>query len=701
MFEDFFKTGKKDMFVAPSTDMQLYGPAYLFKNNGSSFSRTTINLGANVWAQGATAASLNKDGWKDVILTDYGPNTTLLMNNRVDGFKVYQQTINDANGQRALRWGGSSIAVNDYLGNGKTQLVVTDNGCEASGCSSATNIHMYSWNIGATGTPTADKLVFTFEKNLPKSTLPHAYLAINKDFDASGKNSLIVFSRPNDYSKSSAIQFLKNNGLGDFTDVTKSMLVGYNTNTAPSYKPQFIDLGNGQESMIVSGGDFSGANNSTQILVKQSASGPYVAAFQNLISDFAKQVNQIQGSSNAGNQVNIVKDASNNVYLVSSVSYRDGSGNMQQSVYLSPLGGQVSGATAQAALNKMQATWPYMTGVQANTLLAQTSATYMTSAGEGKILDLNKLMSPIGGLNFNTQGFGPQSVRGFISGVQLANPNAVAMDSWGRSFNINLGATNYIGPNSFDINSNHIDQYNLTSHSEYLINGPSMTYETPLGPFRIGAENRMQQFSGINFARTNSDPILNTTNNVLVPQQYTIGLPRMYRNGNFSTGGQYTSLNTSPWFAFNGAWGNINNSGTYEHTFNYQSNGFTHRTALTYTSTNIQSGLISNVTPIVGAWAESGYRYADYGTLGDMGLYVGIKPVVLSGSLTANIPTGVDAFGNNTYTQTKMGVMSSVTPYFRALYSNNISKSTMYRISGMTTATGTWRALAELRVDLN
>ena len=134
--------------------------------------------------------------------------------------------------------------------------------------------------------------------------------------------------------------------------------------------------------------------------------------------------------------------------------------------------------------------------------------------------------------------------------------------------------------------------------------------------------------------------------------------------------------------------------------FNYQSGGFTNRAALTYTTTNLTPGLISNVTPIVGTWAESGYRYADYGNLGDMGLYVGVKPMVLSGNLTANIPTGVDNMGNNVYTQTKMNVMSSVTPYVRALYSNNLDKNTMYRISGMSATTGAWRFLAELRYNL-
>jgi hypothetical protein len=690
IFEDFFKTGKKDMFVAPSTDMQHYGPAYLFKNNGNSFSRSTINIG-NVWAHGATVTSLNNDGWKDVVLTDYGPNTTLLFNNRTNGFTPMTETA-PATGDKVLRWGGSSIAGGTFMGNGKTQLIYTDNGCggNSPGCNDSTKIHMYSWAVD----PVTNKLSFKFEKNLPASTLNHAYLAITKDFDAAGRPSLIVFSRPNDSTqKRSAIQFMKNDGVGNFTDVTGSMLQGYNTNTYPSYRPQFVDLGNGQESMIVSGSDWSGTNNSTQILIKQSASGPYQAAFQNLITDFATQANQIANSPNKGNQINIVKDANNNVYLISVLQYQDGSNNMQQAVYLSPLGSQVNTATAIAAFNKLKALWPYMSPVTANTLLAQTSANYMTNAGMGKIIDLNAIMNPIGGLNVSTSTMGLQAVKGYIAGVRLASGDAVAMDSYGRAFPINLSSTNYIGPNSFDVMTSQIDQHELTSHAEYMVAGQTRTVPTAFGGLRLGIDNT-QRFSS-------NDPMLQATNNNLVPKQYTIGLPRLYSRSGFSGSLQYTSLNQSPWFNFTGAWGSVTNSSTLEKVFNYQSGNFVHRAALTYTTTNLTPGLITNVTSIVGSWAESGYRFADYGRTGDWGMYLGVKPMVLSGSLTANVPTSVDMQGNTLYTQTKMGVLSSVTPYARALYTNNLDKQTMYRISGMVTAVGAWRAMAELRWNFN
>ena len=61
------------------------------------------------------------------------------------------------------------------------------------------------------------------------------------------------------------------------------------------------------------------------------------------------------------------------------------------------------------------------------------------------------------------------------------------------------------------------------------------------------------------------------------------------------------------------------------------------------------------------AWAETGYRYNERG-FGDLGVYVGVKPVVLSGDITATIPTSVDNAGNIVYTNAKMSVVSQTTP---------------------------------------
>jgi len=279
--------------------------------------------------------------------------------------------------------------------------------------------------------------------------------------------------------------------------------------------------------------------------------------------------------------------------------------------------------------------------------------------------------------------------------VKLENGSAIAMDGFGRSFPINLSPTNYQGPNSFGSNSEHIDQFNLSSHAEYLINGSVNAIPSPVGDLRVGFEDRNR------FNTVSGDPSIGATTVYNVPKQYSIGKPEYYRNGNLSAGIQYTSLNQSPWLNFSGAWGSVQNSGTLEHIFSYQNNGFSSRAALSRTTTTISPGMITQVTPIIGAWSEGGYRYADYGALGDMGIYVGVKPIVLSGSVTANIPTSTDTAGNSVYSQTRMGVANTVTPYIRALYTNNIDKQTMYRLSGMVSPNGLFRVMSELRYNFD
>ena len=184
------------------------------------------------------------------------------------------------------------------------------------------------------------------------------------------------------------------------------------------------------------------------------------------------------------------------------------------------------------------------------------------------------------------------------------------------------------------------------------------------------------------------------------PKQWSFGLPEIYRNGNFSTGLQYTSLNTNPWINFTGAFGSVSNSGTIEQVATYSQNGFSMQGAVMRTTTNFRSGMVTNVSPITAAWAETGYRYRE-DQFGDLGVYVGVKPVVLNGSVTAILPTSVDNAGNTVYTTNKMGIVSNTTPYLRVLYTGVINRNSGYRLSGMTTQDGFYRAMAEYRYTFN
>jgi hypothetical protein len=705
-FADFFKSGKTDMLVSASTDMNYYGPtgssqAWLYRNTGSQFDRSTIELGAQVWGHGTTIADLTRSGWQDAIITDYGPNTTFLMNNRINGFTVYQ-----AQGNNDLFWGASSIAAADFLNNGSTQLVATDSracvgATQWNGCGASTT-KMYTWAID----PTTNKLSINWAKDLPAPILgnsSHNYLVINYDFNASGNQSLILFSSPGTSGgvKQSAIQFLQNDGAGNFTDVTTTMLQGYNTNTHGTYRPQFVDLGNGFKSMIVSGTDWSGTNSSTQFLIKQSATGPYVAAFQNIITDFASQANLIAGSTNHGNQVAIVKDANKNLYLVTTVQYQsDANSPRRMATYLSLVGANVTTTTAQSAFNAVKATWPWMSSAQVNQVLASTSSNYLTDAGNGLVLNPDKLLSPVGSLSVATRS-GITALTGGISGVDMSSLNQMqAFDSLGRNYSLNFGNNNSVGPNSFTFNTQHTDQHNLSSHTEYMLNGNTNTVYNQQGmAMRLGAETRNQ-------SNTIGVPLLpkefgdQSGNGMYLgpaaPTQWSIGLPEFYKRGNFSTGFQYTSLNTNPWLNFTGSFGSVGGSSTLEQVMTYRKNGFSAQGALMMTTTNFKPGIITDVSPIVAGWAETGYRYNKLG-FGDLGIYAGVKPVVLSGDVTANMPTGVDNSGNAIYTSTKMNVVGQTTTYIRALYTGVVDRHNAYRLSGIVTETGQYRAMAEYR----
>jgi hypothetical protein len=685
-FADFFKTGRQDMFIAPTTDADYYGPAYLFRNNGTSFSRQTIDLGGNIGAHGSDVVDLNGDGFKDIAMTHYGPNTTLLINDQVSGFKRYQPH----NPTGDLRFGGTAIVAADFLQNGSTQFVVTDTGCRVADCNTAAT-RLFTWNID-----TNDRLSINYHSTLPtpRFELPkwahkraefglnHAIFAVAYDFNNDRVPDVITSNRPSNTGAYSELQFLRNNGSGTFADVTDDILVGYNTNTSAAQHLRFLDLnGDGLEDILAAGG----GNDSAQILLK-SSDGKYVASYKNILTDFAKQAETIQAGYDSNNtSVNIIKAPNGKLYLLTGVSFIQGEGvtsDRRTSLYLSEIGSQGT-ISAKTAVDLILQKWPYMSPAQANEALARTSATYLN----GRILDLEAALNPIGELSLPTFR-GLQPIRGWISGVNFDGGSAVVMDSLGRGFNMSLQGMNVNRLNAFQLNMEHNDTYELTSHAEYLVNGPKVTHNG----VRVGSEQRTnvvgqdgQGPTAVNQTFTN----------------YTVGVPNWYRKGNFAVGTQYTALNQNPWFSIGGAWGNVTNSTILDNVVTYRNGGFSTQASFMHVSTNITPGLVTNVSNMTGGWAETGYRYTDHSRFGDIGLYAGVKPVIFSGNVTARIPTDVDNAGNVVYTNKKMTLQNPTTTYVRAMYTNLINKQTQYRLSGIVLDNGQYRIMHELRWNLN
>jgi hypothetical protein len=671
-FADFFKSGRNDMFTAPYSDWSLSdnGPAYVWTNTGTSFTRQAI--AANVSAHDSAIADIDGDGYKDIVILDANAqNSTLAINDRVSSFRTYTATS-------GTQLSGSSIAVADFLNNGSSTFITTDN-WSANGQVQK----LWSWSIDAGSNLSFNELAVlpTSRFNLAKWQAigildSHNVRVAAHDFNSDSVMDAIVFSQPGRVQAGtstnySEIQFLKNNGSGSFTDVTDSTLVGYNTNTRTTYQPKFLDLnGDGLTDILVSGGDNSGA--SSQFLLK-SADGKYVATYASVLSDYLAQVKTMAGGDSNDHTVNVVKGPDGKMYLVSAVSYMNGS-DRQLAVYISALGSQ-SITTAQTAVNLMLQKWPYMTAAAANDALARTVASYINGVG---IIDEDAIFKPIGNLSLSTAG-GYKAINGFIAGVNLGDGSVVAMDMAGRSYSLNLTPMAINKINAFGYNTEHNDQYELTSHAEYLVNGNLTT----INGMRMGAD-----YAGRD---ANNMSALNK------PTQYTIGVPKIYSYGNWKIGAQYTYLNTNPWIAFGGAWGSVTGSGIMDNVVTYRNRGFSAQASLMNVTTNITPGLITKVNNMWGAWAETGYRFGDAQREGNLGLYAGIKPVVLSGSVEARLPTSVDNAGNIMYTNKTLAVQNQTTGYVRALYTNQVTKKTQLRLSAMSTTDGQYRAMTELR----
>lgn len=668
-FADFFKTGRNDMFLNTGTDMQHYGPTYFYRNTGTSFERQLLTT-ANIWSHDSAIGDLDGDGYTDIAIIDYGPNATLAFNNKVSGFNVYTQDPTNMQ-----LYTGSSVAIGDFMGTGQGQLIVSDAASDIAGTNPT---KLYSWAIDSN-----NKLNFTVVSTLPtpRFELPkwaghgfaagsHNVRAVTYDFNDDKIPDVLIFSRPgldNVNRKYSEIQFLKNDGKGAFSDVTDTVLVGYNTNTYVCYNPKFLDLnGDGREDILISGSDFTGANNSTQFLLK-STDGKYVAAYQNIMTDFATQVNSIHGTDNVANTVNMLRAPDGKLYLVSAVSFLNTAGDRQLAVYMSELGTQ-SITTAKSAVDLLLAKWPYMTVPQANAILAQTSASYLG----GQVIDWEALWQPSGALTLSTTN-GIKALSGSISGINLGTMSVVVQDDLQRAFTVDLQSMRQDSSNAFAQSLSLTNANQVASHTEYLINGAV----ADLGWARIGSS--VSELTGA----TNA-------------MQYTLGLPKIYHSEHWAVGIQYTKLNTNPWIDFHGAWGTVTGSSTVDTVINYRQSNFSTQVGLMHTRTSIEPGLITKVNAITAAWAETGY-HKEFDSGNSLDIYAGVKPMVLAGSVQAKIPTGIDNAGNIMYTDKTLYIQDTMTGYVRGSYKWNFSKQSELKISAMRMTNGQYQVLNEFK----
>lgn len=629
---DFAGQGRNDLLVVAGDDRTARNEVYLYTNTGTRFTRQQIALPHAVWGHDVTVTDLDRDGKQDAIITSFSQNTTFLFNNGTGGFSAYVQ-------KNPILYNASSIAAADFMTNNTTTMIVTDPG------GMGTDAKLYSWNkVNDDFNLSLISTMPTSRFNLPKWASynfgagysvggSHDVRAMARDFNNDGKTDAILISRPaftnGTWPEYSEIQFLRNQGNGVFTDVTDDIVVGYNTRTVASYTPRWIDInGDGLEDLLLSGPSYT-ANNSNQFLLA-SRDGKFVAAHQNLLTDFIRQVNDIQQTTTAGNTVTVLRGADNKLYLVSTIQHTTGDWTDRNvSVYISDLGSQAV-TTAQTAVDLLRQRWPYMTVPEANQTLAQTSATYLGA----RLIDLKITMNPVGGLGISMDGrlgerrpiWGSISAPGFNRHL-LTTVSAV--DALGRNYDVDMSRM------AFDRGPSML-RYSLlpdrpSTWSSRFIN-PDVDYRNGLMAFGYG-------------------------------DNWTTGMTGRLpiSNQNLSWSVSATQMTGSPWLGFSGVFGQVRSSFMLDGSVARRwSNGLWAQAGLLQTSTAFEKGLVTRVSPILSAYASTGWR------LDDLNLFVGLQPVIIAGSMDVTLPAAVDRTGTLHYDRHRVDFRNQAVTYVGA-----------------------------------
>lgn len=302
---DFDGDSNVDVWIAPSTDMEHYGPGTVFFNDGDSLIRRDIDIG-KVWAHDSAVIDINNDGFDDIILSSYGPDQTVAFGRADREFDVVTQPA-------VYKYSG--IAAADFLNNGSASFVMVDtwgDGISDTALFAFTSTPGYT-GISSGAIASSENINLQQIKVLPgdrfeltkwdtmtwldqPGRMPHSVRATPFDFDRDGLIDVLVSTSANNaadqWHSYFEMQFLRNLGNGLFQDRTDDVLINWDAFTTVSYNPVVRDInGDGLDDVWLSSQDYNGTQNSNRMLLAQP-DGTFVQAWQ---QELARIQDELEG----------------------------------------------------------------------------------------------------------------------------------------------------------------------------------------------------------------------------------------------------------------------------------------------------------------------------------------------------------------------------------------------------------------------
>ncbi|MDC0552649.1 S8 family serine peptidase [Methylophilaceae bacterium] len=306
--------------------------------------------------------------------------------------------------------------------------------------------------------------------------------------------------------------------------------------------------------------------------------------------------------------------------------------------------------------------WPYMKGENLVQVLLQTANKAVVgydvkTHGQG-LLDLKKATEPIGGLGISTTGRtgAVSEISGSLSfagdGTLSALSDIKAVDAIGRDYSVNLS--------SMKQTRDLIPVYQLNHQA-----GNAWSSK-----FVGGA----QEYKGIffNAYQTDNGFDKDTFNNITLGFDSSVFETRnpftdqIVNKAAFTEKWTMSNSQYSPFVSFNGMFGDVNSTTTFEYSALYQPNNFYAQGGVMYSLTDFNAGLVKDVTPITSLYAMAGWSNEN------INLYTGIKPMIVDGTVDVRLPTSVDAEGTMNYSNYSVSMDSDPVSFVGAEYKSNL-----------------------------